>query len=199
MKPCSVLILAAGSSSRIDQQKFTLKFDEKTTFLEKIIEQYKNFGVSKIVCVLNPDGIKLIEENYANLNGEIIIVNNDKPHLGRSYSITLGLKEIPGSHMVFVQNIDNPFVTPTLLKTLFEVTGNFDFVSPQYRGQGGHPILLSQNIVRTILALEGKVFILKELLNYFKKKIAIVDDPNILVNINTRTDYNKQFMSGQKL
>ncbi len=36
----SVVILAAGFSSRMKQAKFSLMYDEQRTFLEKIIQEY---------------------------------------------------------------------------------------------------------------------------------------------------------------
>ena len=58
----SVVILAAGFSSRMKQAKFSLKFDNNRTFLEKIIEEYQTFAGKEIIVVLNSVGIELVKQ-----------------------------------------------------------------------------------------------------------------------------------------
>ncbi len=197
MQKPSALILAAGYSSRIKQEKFTLMFDEKTTFLERIVEQYKLFGCNRIVVVLNSIGVALFNEKYSHLKNDVCVVENVYPERGRPYSVSLGLKHVPANDMVFIQNIDNPFVTVDLLEMLFENSDGVDYVSPQYDGKGGHPVLLSQNVSRAIIELQNENFILRDLLKKYDNKTVKANDHRILANVNTKKDYDYYFRSGK--
>ena len=48
----SAIILAGGNSTRMKFPKPWLKIDT-TTFLEKIIKTYQNFGIQKIILIIN--------------------------------------------------------------------------------------------------------------------------------------------------
>ncbi len=168
-------------------------FDEKASFLERIVEQYKIFGSNRIVAVLNSDGVALFNEKYSHLKNDVYVVENIYPERGRPYSVTLGLKNVPADDMVFVQNIDTPFVNVDLLELLFENAGGVDYVSPQYDGKGGHPALLSQNVIMEILQLQSRDFILRDLLKRYKKRVVKVNDHRLLANINTEKDYGEYF------
>ncbi len=56
-KKYSAIILSAGKSSRMGVPKFSLMFDDKSTFLEKIINAYADFGCEEIIVVLNNEGV----------------------------------------------------------------------------------------------------------------------------------------------
>ncbi len=189
----SVLILAAGYSSRIRKHKFALKFNEKSTFVERLVSQYKSLGCKKIIVVLNAEGVKFFQKNLPHLSNEVMVITNMFPERGRSYSISLGLKHIPGNEKVFIQNVDNPFITTDILKLMLENLKDYDCVSPQYQGEGGHPVLISHNVIKEILVREEKDFVLRDLLKNFKKRTLPVNNQKILANINTMEDYNKYF------
>ena len=57
LKNHSVVILAAGKSSRMGNLKFLLKYNERFTFIEKIIDTYQNYNCKEIVVVLNKEGV----------------------------------------------------------------------------------------------------------------------------------------------
>ena len=51
-KNCSVVILAAGNSGRMGEAKSFLKWNENTTFIQKIIDEYKNLVVKILLQIL---------------------------------------------------------------------------------------------------------------------------------------------------
>ncbi|MCF8379564.1 MAG: NTP transferase domain-containing protein [Bacteroidales bacterium] len=184
----AVLILAAGLSKRMARPKHQLPFSLDETFLEHIIKVYLKFWVSQLILVVNsPDDFHgyTDEEN-------IKIVVNDHPEYGRFHSIQLGLKEIQ-KVPVFIQNVDNPFVTPGLLMALEVGIEDDDYAVPVYNGKGGHPILLSQKIIRKVAGVFKKEDKLSGVLMNFVRKDVPMQDPYILVNINTEEDYLNYF------
>jgi CTP:molybdopterin cytidylyltransferase MocA len=48
-KEFSTIILAAGKSERLGFPKLSLKYDDDTTFVEHIVNEYQSFGCSDII------------------------------------------------------------------------------------------------------------------------------------------------------
>jgi molybdenum cofactor cytidylyltransferase len=191
----SVIILAAGKSSRMGMPKWSLQFDEKSSFIEHIISEYHSFGCKEIILVINEtDYSSFVEKNYK-LSENVVVVINNHPEWDRFYSLKLGAKELSNSQPVFVHNVDNPFVNPIVLSELLKNRDIFDLSVPEYEGRGGHPILLSEKIIQGIISTKKNTLHFREFLDRFIKKKVTVDDSRVLVNINSSIDYNNYFGS----
>lgn len=187
-KDCSVVILAAGYSSRMGQLKFTLTLDDGTTFIENIVKQYADFGCREIIIVVNHKGKEYLNDHHIK---DVIIAVNHHPEFERFYSIKTGLSNLRDDNPVFIHNADNPFASQAVLKSLFINRGDADFIKPVFDKKGGHPILISKRIVSDIISSENhKIHLNYFLKNYSSKEIEM-DDEKILVNINTESDYKK--------
>jgi len=191
IKPCSAVILAAGRSSRMGVPKFALKFNNQTTFLEEIIDKYNSFGCNKIVVVVNSEGVSVLDENKIKLSDKIKIVINEHLEWERFYSIKLGLKKSNSYHPVFIHNVDNPFVNPNILSSLFDEITVTNFVVPEFKNKGGHPILVSEKIIKNIISEEKNDLNFRDFLKRFEKKNIEVDDERILVNVNSEKEYGE--------
>jgi len=186
----SVVILAAGKSSRMGKPKFLLKYDENATFLEQIMQGYETFACNKIIVVLNEQGVDMLlkgEPLYMPDNIEIVI--NRHPERERFYSLKLALETINFKGSVFVHNVDNPFVNKSVLQKLLAHRTEDNYVVPEFESRRGHPVLLSGKLVADIVSEEKKALNLKEFLKPYLKQVVKVDDKNILVNINAKDDY----------
>jgi len=192
LKPCSVIILAAGKSSRMKRPKFALAFDENYTFLEKIIQEYDKFGCEEIIVVLNQEGISEVNRLNLVLKNSTIVVN-EHPEWERFYSIQLGIQQLHTKHPVFIHNADNPFVNLDILKSMIALNGTPDYVVPSYKGIGGHPILISDTVCQAIVSEKNKACILSDFLKKFEQKRVVVNDEHILININTKEIYKEYF------
>ncbi|MDX9696488.1 MAG: NTP transferase domain-containing protein [Bacteroidales bacterium] len=189
----SVIILAAGKSSRMGIPKWSLRFDEKSSFIKHIISEYHSFGCKEIILVINEtDYSSFVEKKYT-LPDNLKLVINKYPEWDRFYSLKLGVEKLSINQFVFIQNIDNPFVNHDLLINLLVNSENADLVVPEFDGRGGHPILINQQIIITIKNNQGNILHLKDFLNQFVKKKMTVSDERILVNINQLIDYQKYF------
>ena len=186
---CSCIILAAGQSKRMGKPKYNLSFSEEETFLDHIIHVYRRFVVSEMVLVVN-ESFNLGEFQY---DDSLKIVVNQKPVFGRFFSIQLGLQELKKNTPVFIQNIDNPFVNTGLLMNLHNGLGEAEYVVPAYKDRGGHPVLLSPRIIEPMINEFKNNSRFDDVLKSFKRKDIVVNDPYIIVNINTPEDYQKYF------
>ena len=189
----SVVILAAGFSSRMKQAKFSLMYDEQRTFLEKIVQEYLTFGCKEIIVVMNTEGIKHKKKLNLNFPGNVKFVLNEYPERERFYSLQTGLKALQNNSNAFIQNSDNPFVNQYILTKLYTHKNEGDFIVPIFKNRGGHPILMNKNIIQKISSEKKVDYNLKEYLKGFTKKYIPVNDEKVLLNINDQSTYNKLF------
>jgi molybdenum cofactor cytidylyltransferase len=187
----SVIILAAGYSNRMNQEKFTLMFDDRRTFLEKIIQEYIDFNCSEIIVVLNSKGLKIKNSINFVFPENVRFILNAYPEKERFYSLKTGLQALTTSDFIFIQNIDNPFVNQMLLSELIKNKNQGDYIVPEFEGKGGHPIMISEKIVNELISEKDDMNNLRDFLKRFRYGIVNVNDFNILDNINTSEDYNR--------
>jgi molybdenum cofactor cytidylyltransferase len=184
------LLLSSGQSGRMGQHKAYLSFSEKESFLEHIINVYLESGIQKIYIVIHPE--MKISNGLAGMK-ELRFIVNQYPEKGRLRSIQSGLHAMKESRCCYIQNIDNPFIDPSLLQNLARQLGNEDYVSPVYNNRGGHPILISSKVINYIAGLTNYTQTLQDVLKLFKRSDMIVESPSILININTPEEYEKHF------
>lgn len=193
-KQFGAVILSGGNSVRMGKPKAFLKFGH-ITFLEKIISVYQQAGLTNLVIVLNSKLfshkiIWLLLQQYKNVEW----INNPLPELGRFYSIKLGLHKLSGMDYCFIQNIDNPFITVSFLGTMMENKNPDGYTLPVYKEKGGHPVLVSDKIIKHINGLTYRDTNLHDILEKFSRKEIPVDTSDILANINTSGDYANCFV-----
>lgn len=181
----SAIILSAGLSSRMAQPKALLSFGH-TTFIENI---YKEFSIvsQMIITVVSPQLYYKLKEKDILTDAEYVF--NQRPALGRFYSVFLGVKKL-GPVNTFVQNIDTPGVSHETLALMIEAIAPGAYVVPVYQGRRGHPVLLSKEITHEILNIQKdyELVNLKRFLSQFKSVEVEVDDEFITLNINTPSD-----------
>lgn len=187
----SAIVLAAGYSSRMGCPKFSLPCNEKSTFLQHIIQGYEVFGCQEIIVVLNNDGHHWLEQNKSKFPKSVRAILNAHPELGRFYSLQCGIKKTNPSNGVFIHNVDNPFVEQEVLHTLVQNASDYDFVKPVYESRGGHPILLHHRIIPKILEADSENNKLNTFLGKFLMGRTKVNSSGILININTPEDLNE--------
>ncbi|MDO9256134.1 MAG: NTP transferase domain-containing protein [Bacteroidales bacterium] len=186
----SCIILAAGNSVRMGTDKALLKFNADQTFLQKISEAYLLAGIEQVIVVVNSELFILIRESNHNLSKKVLLVINDKPELGRFYSLQTGIKFLKPGNSCFFQNIDNPFTSEKLLCELIIFKDTADVIMPTYQKKSGHPVLISPLLAQEILRTYNSDLRIDLFLKQFEVKKTETIDPNILVNINSPEDYS---------
>lgn len=190
MNDCTVIILAAGKSSRMGQPKLKLLMPDGVSFLDHIVRQYLDVGCEQIILVVNAEDSRFLTlDTVSKLDYRIVI--NEQPEKGRLFSLQKGINTTEGKGFFFIQNIDNPFASPNLLNLLYENRQKADLIKPVYNGKGGHPVLISEKIALDLLQLKDLTISLRDFLSSYPTQSVETDNKNILVNINTREDLEK--------
>jgi CTP:molybdopterin cytidylyltransferase MocA len=194
-KNISAIILSAGKSERMGVPKFALKFNAKSTFLEKLIGEYHSFGCKEIIVVINPKSAELLNQLQLSIPNNVKIVLNHHPEWERFYSLKLAALALNEVTPAFVSNIDNPFVSESILESLYRYKSDFDYISPSFQDKGGHPMMLSSKIISDLRLTTQDQLHLKEFLSKYQKIKVEVDDEKVLLNINTKEEYERYFGS----
>ena len=191
-RPFSVLIPAAGYSGRMGMPKLLLPFEDHT-FCEEIVERYYQAGAEKIVFVINHRLVADCEILHQRLLKSPKFVVNDNPALGRFRSVQIGLSCIPQNIPCFLQNSDNPFIDHEVLSDLLKESKPDHTVIPVFEKQPGHPVLIGENIIKSLMHCSNPDANLRSELEKFSIKPVVVSAPEILLNINTPEDYLRVF------
>lgn len=188
-KEYGIVLLAAGTSSRLGKPKQLLIF-EGNTLVKKMAEVALKV-TDKLVVVTGAHGEKISEE-LKELPAHII--PNDFFGEGIASSIRTGLQELLRAFET-VQSViflvsDQPFVTSELLNSLIEKkeqTGK-GIIASHYEGTLGTPVLLHQNFFQELLTLKGDAGA-KKLIYQYPNEVVSVDFPDGAIDIDTVEDY----------
>ena len=192
-KDYSTIILSAGKSTRMGVPKFSLLYKNQEMFIEHLAREYTDFGSRQVIIVFNKEGFEFISEHKTQFADNVKLVLNEYPEYHRFYSLKIATKALDFPQSVFVHNVDNPFVNQDVLRALLKYNAQGDYLNPTFEGAGGHPILLSENIVSAFREAEQDTIHLREFLNQFKRLRVPVSDANILVNLNTPEEFEAYF------
>ncbi len=188
----AALILAGGHSSRMKAPKPWLEVKNGKSFLQQIIDLYSECGINDSLVVLNEKYSVSPWGQFTNaIKDKATIVLNKQVDSGRMYSLILGLEEVKDADFIFIHNVDNPFIEKHQIINLMENNYPMGYTKPTFKGKGGHPVLISNSIGQYIQDEGSKFQTLKEILIQFPAKKVEFDNPNILMNINTDSDYKK--------
>lgn len=121
--------------------------------IQRIVITYQQVGIFPIVVVTGTEQ----EEIKRQLSScGVIFLNNpdpDQPEL--MDSVRIGLEYLRGKcERIAFTPVNVPMFSPATLMTLLESAE--DIVAPSYDGRGGHPVMLSSNIVPQLLAYRGE-------------------------------------------
>jgi molybdenum cofactor cytidylyltransferase len=192
----SILILAAGNSSRLGQPKQLVKFKEKT-LIEFVAETA--LKISDEVLVVLGANSEIIEEQLTSLSDSISTVYNPDWQEGMGTSIRLGIQILEKkSDTVIILLSDQPFISQELLQKMVQTFAKNQkpIVSCVYNGQLGVPMLFDKSIFPSLLTLKGGKGA-KSILTYFENQISTIDFKEGIIDIDTPEDLkNLQIIDG---
>lgn len=177
-----VVILAAGYSSRLGKNKMGLLIDNKP-ILGLVIEAfYPLCDRIHVVGGYYYDEIKEITKVYSKVN----LIKNEDYALGMFSSIKCGIKEVTGECLITPG--DYPLITSEVVKIIADTSGAF--VVPTYKGHRGHPVKLSEEVMKDLKkeAIESN---LKSFRNRYEIVHIEVDNQGILLDVDTIEAYEK--------
>ena len=184
------IILAAGSSIRMGRQKLLLPYHD-STMIETVIDNVLGSRIDKVMVVLGSDSDE-ITRTIGQKPVEICI--NPQPEKGMLSSVLCGFKAIPEeANAALVYLGDQPNIPPPITNTILEAYNEdlHGIVIPVHNHRRGHPLLVDLKYRRDLIKLDLEKG-LRSLMHLFPEDVleVEVDEPGILVDIDTREDYS---------
>lgn len=191
-----IIILAAGSSSRMGQSKQLLEYNS-TTLLENAIAQAVGIQEALIIVVTGSNN-EAIEADLK--QNAVTICYNENWELGMGSSIATGLKRLlelhPDLKACIFAVCDQPFVTTQVFKNILEqqTQSGKGIVASFYAGTLGTPVLFSHTHFEALLSLNCKEGA-KKIVEMNLDDVASVPFDKGAIDIDTIHDYNNLMSS----
>ena len=187
------LILAAGLSSRMGEQKMLMPLRGKTV-IENTIDSMLLAGVEQIVIVLGYRGQELEELLARRYTGQrfIVVYNQRYAETDMLASLKIGLAAMPECRAFFLLPGDMPMIDKETYLAIFQAmpqTGR-SITFPLLHGYRKHPPLIDSSFIEEILNFDGQDG-LRGFWNLNKNYIYTidVDDLGCWTDLDTREQY----------
>jgi molybdenum cofactor cytidylyltransferase len=194
------LILAAGDSTRMGRCKALLPWPPVAfgqapftgTFLSEAIRSLGRVS-EFVLVVVGKNELELAPIIYA--EGASLVVNPD-PSRGQFSSLQVGLHEVlnHGRDAAMVTLVDRPSASAKTVETLrdaFQAADpNIWAIVPEFSGKHGHPYMVGREMMEAFLRAPA-ASMARDIQREHQGHIQYVDvdDPLIVLNINTPEDY----------
>jgi molybdenum cofactor cytidylyltransferase len=194
------VILAAGESSRMGTEKALLPWPPSSPGQPQSGESFLAAAIRSlspptdfVLVVAGKNEAIVAPIAYA--EGASIVVNPD-PGRGQFSSLQAGLHEVlnRGRDTAIITLVDRPpaaTATVQAVRDAYEAAGNNIWaVVPEYSGKHGHPFVAGREMIEVFLQ-ESPTATAREVEHRYRDHILYlqVDDPFVVVNINTPDDY----------
>jgi molybdenum cofactor cytidylyltransferase len=188
----AVILLAAGSSSRMGQSKQLLSFDGRPLLLRSA-EAALGAGANKTFVVLGAN-----EETHRKIVQHLpleIISNPDwEKGMGTSLrrGLTSALESVPGMEAAMIVVCDQPLITSEHLKNLIRKyrSSKSAIVASAYANTIGVPALFDQSLFQQLLAVEDGQGAKKILMDSAGSVLSI-DFPDGAIDLDSPEDYRE--------
>ena len=192
MHAYGIIILAAGSSSRLGRPKQLLSIRGKP-LLHHCIEIALAAGISPVITVVGAHA-DMITEKISPLNTTVVF--NDSWMEGMASSIRCGINNLlqisPHSRGAVLMVCDQPFITASLLSSLIathEETGK-PVVASAYSDTLGTPVFFGKDCFADLMELKGQEGAKKIILKHMEI-VAGISFPEGNIDIDTAADYER--------
>lgn len=171
-------------------QKLLLHY-HNSTIIETVIDNVLDSSVGKVMVVLGNDSDEIIR---AIGQKPVECCYNPNPEKGMLSSVVCGFKAIPEeANAALVYLGDQPNIPPVITNTIIGAYNENlrGIVIPVYNHRRGHPLLVDLKYRKEIDKLDLEKG-LRSLMHLFPQDVleVEVDEPGILVDIDTREDYS---------
>lgn len=184
------IVLAAGLSTRVGENKLVLDVDGKTVIERCILGMY---DICSKIIVVGGHRIEDIEDILSNYSKAELIYNPDYLN-GMFSSVKKGLTHIKEERFFLIPG-DYAVVNKETYEDMLKVDN--DIVIPIYDGRKGHPLLMKSYLIEELL----KDISCETLRDFTGKKSFIsinIEDPGILMDIDTMEDYRETLLYFKK-
>jgi molybdenum cofactor cytidylyltransferase len=175
------VLLAAGLSTRSGSYKMALPLGDRTVIQRSVENIYAAVDRIWVVVGWRAKEVRAMLTPYA----KVECVHNRDFRRGMFSSVQVGLAQTTAPR-VFLQPGDYALISPNIYGQMLSVES--EIVLPTYGGKKGHPVLLSRQAIREILALPDDA-ILRDYIRAKGSTVVEVPDEGILLDIDTPKDY----------
>jgi len=170
------LIVAAN-----EERAFPLQKVGKATALSRIVTSMQQAGIFPIVIL---SGAK-DEFRYQLSSRGVIFLQQDQPAPELFESAKRGFSFLQDCCKRIVYTpVNFPLFSVQTLRTLMKTDG--DIITPSYRGNGGHPIVISDEVISEILMYSGNHGLRGALASMEKRRVWVnVEDSGMLQSVRT--------------
>ena len=185
------IVLAAGNSTRMGENKLLLRFRNKP-ILQHVIDAALQSSLFPLILVVGKekDAILSLVETKS-----ILVVENQNPSSGYGFSLQVGLRALntPCTGAMFLLG-DQPLLDASTIDKLIiafqeEPTR---WVAPSWKGQRGNPVITPSSWFDKIFALDGDMGPRKHLKDPAANlKLVKVDDRGVVFDIDSPEEYER--------
>lgn len=163
-------------------------------FIETVIKKMADAGIGEIIVVLGANA-EAIKQATDFKTAKIVI--NENWREGQLSSLRVGIKNLSADSEGFLLNpCDSPFVkTETYKKIIEKWKSTKDKIHiPVFEGRRGHPAIFPSKFYEALsngVLTEGAKSVIKD--NPESVNLTEVDDPGVIVDIDTFEEYERCF------
>lgn len=146
----SAIIMASGQSKRMGKNKLFLECAKKT-FLKRTLDLVQHFPFNERILVVSP-------ENYEELlsyQRDFTVLLNQEYEQGQSASVRLGTEAASGDGYLYL-TIDQPLLTPKIIRQLLQKASFDNIVFPLKEGQPSSPVYFGAKFREELLDVSGE-------------------------------------------
>lgn len=190
----SLVILAAGKSTRMKENKLLLKLDGET-LIERVVKTAKGSSADEVIVVLGHEAEK-VREQLVKLDCKLVV--NENYMRGQSESVKVGLAAVASSaEAVMILPADVALIDAESINSVIDEhrKSKSHIVIASHKHQSGHPILLDRALFQEVSQIDESALGLKALINRHRSKVKYVEvgTENVLIDIDTREEFDKYF------
>jgi len=188
MKKLSAIVLAAGLSSRMGENKLLMNY-KGCPMSEYIFKNLKHnsMWLNEVLVVGRLQETKEMAEQYG-----FAYIHNSMPERGMGYSLALGVQAAGACDGFLLALADMPDLKTGTIHTLCEsfVKNPSRITVPVYGGRRGNPVIFPVSFRKQLSALDGDKGG-RDLIRSEQQNIARVQiyDAGILRDIDTKADF----------
>jgi cysteine desulfurase/selenocysteine lyase len=179
----AVLILAAGGSSRMGEQKLLCTLGDETIVRISVETAFKS-GVGPVTVVVGSDADKVSEA----LDGlPVSIAYNEHWHEGQASSINIGVQALKEFEAIIVMVADQPFISADSIRRLVDL---YELEHPplavsSVAGTRGSPALFASCVFNELLTLQGDQGARQLFIAYAPREVE-QDEPDLFLDVDDK-------------
>lgn len=201
----SAVVLAAGESKRFPGNKMVHALSirgVKKPLIAHTVDKFLSIDdIDEVIVVLGGDPCSIVEALEGGPRLKFVVNPNYRE--GMSSSVKVGVAAVAKyADMVLIHPGDVPFISPESVKALLKRAGDLERVGiksfvlvPVYGDKGGHPLLISKELIPDVLAIGEETRGLKGFLRKARAGGYVtnvyLNDVGVLFDIDTPEDLER--------